>query len=182
MAALASTWRPGRRLDMVELTERSARLQPLTARFLAELRTASYVQLLVDRGEGMEPYADDLDYLTAQFIDVAGRDQVEQRTFVGTPLRGLDPDVFTGEVAEWKRPPPNALVLVLTDLGVGGQSRSRDRASASEWRATAAAVVAIPAELRVVTPFRPARWPRGITEIAQIVSWDTLVDLERLRG
>jgi hypothetical protein len=182
MAALAATWRQGRRLDMVELIEQSARLQPLTASFLAELRTASYMQLLLDRGEGMEPYAEDLDYLTTQFIDVAGRDQVEQRTFVGTPLRGLDPDVFTGKVKEWKRPPPNSLVLVLTDLGIGGPTGSRDRASASEWRATAAAVAAIPAGFRVVTPFRPTRWPRGITDIGQIVSWDALVDIERLRG
>ena len=182
MATLAATWRPGRRLDMVTLVKRSARLQPPTACFLAELRTAPFVQLLVDRGEGMEPYADDLDFLAAQFVDVAGRDRVEQRTFVGTPRRGLDPDVFTGETAEWKRPAAKSLVLILTDLGMGGPTGSRDRAPADEWRAVAATVASVQADLRVLTPFPPSRLPAGLAEIMRIVSWDSLAHLVRLRG
>ena len=91
MVTLTASWRPGRRLDMVTLVKRSARLEPPTACFLAELRTVPLVQILVDRGEGMEPYADDLDFLTAQLVDVAGRDRVEQRTFVGTPRTGARP-------------------------------------------------------------------------------------------
>lgn len=182
MAALAATWRPGRRLDLATLVRRSARLQPLTACFLAELRTASFVHMLVDRGEGMEPFANDVEFLAAQFTDVAGHDRVEQRTFVGTPRRGLDPNVFTGETAEWKRPAARSLVLILTDLGVGGPAGSRDRAPAVEWRAVAATVASVEAELRVVTPFPPSRWPAGLAETMRIVSWDSLVHLVELRG
>jgi hypothetical protein len=182
MATLAATLRPGHRLDMAALVKRSARLQPPTVCFLAELRTASFVQVLVDRGEGMEPYTDDLDFLAAQFVDVAGRDQVERRTFVGTPLRGLDPDVFTGETTEWKRPAPLSLVLVLTDLGAGGPIGSRDRASADEWRAVAATVASVQAHLRVLTPFPASRLSAGLAEIMRIVGWDSLAHLVRLRG
>ncbi len=182
MAALAATWRPSRRLDLVRLVRRSARLQPLTACFLTELRTASFVQLLVDRGEGMEPYADDLEFLAAQIVDVAGRDRVEQRTFAGTPQRGLDPDVFTGETTPWRRPAPDSLVLILTDLGLGGPAGSRDRAQAGEWRAVAATVASVQAELRVLTPFPPSRLPTGLAAMMRIVSWDSLVYLVQLRG
>jgi hypothetical protein len=182
IAALAAARRPGRRLDMVTLVKRSARLQPPTACFVAELRTASFVQVLVDRGEGMEPYVDDLDFLAAQFVDVAGRDRVEQRTFVGTPRRGLDPDVFTGETAKWKRPAARSLVLVLTDLGVGGPPGSRDRAPAYEWRAVAETVALAQAHLRVLTPFPPGRLPAGLVEIMRLVSWESLAHLVQLRG
>lgn len=182
MAALAASWRPGRRLDMVTLVKRSARLEPPTACFLAELRTAPFVQILVDCGEGMEPYADDLDFLTAQLVDVAGRDRVEQRTFLGTPCRGLDPDVFTGEAAEWKRPAAESLILILTDLGIGGPPGSRDRAPADEWRAVAATVASVQANLRVLTPFPPSRFPPGFADSMRIASWDSLAHLVRLRA
>ncbi len=102
MATVAATWRTGHRLDMAAMVRRSALLRTLTASFLAELRTAASVQLLLDQGEGMQPYVADLDLLAAQFVDVAGRDRVEQRTFVGTPLRGLDPNLFTGQTAQWE--------------------------------------------------------------------------------
>jgi hypothetical protein len=182
MAALAATWRPGRRLDMATLVRRSAHLQPLTACFLAELRTASFVHILVDRGEGMEPFTDDVDFLIAQIMDVAGRDRVEQRTFAGTPRRGVDPNFFTGETAKWERPAAGSMVLILTDLGVGGPAGSRDRAPAAEWRAVAATVASAEAELRVITPFAPSRWPAGLAAIMRIVSWDSLVHLVELRG
>lgn len=182
MATLTASWRRGRRLDMVTLVKRSARLEPPTACFLAELRTAPLVQILVDRGEGMEPYADDLDFLTAQLKDVAGRDRIEQRTFVGTPRRGLDPDVFTGETAEWKRPAAESLVLILTDLGMGGPPGSRDRAPAEEWRTVAEAVASVQANLRVLTPFPPNRFPPGFAESMRIASWDSLAHLVRLRA
>lgn len=181
IATLASTWRPGRSLDVTTLVNRSARMQPPTASFLLELRTAPFVQLLVDQGEGMEPYASDLDFLAAQFMHVAGHDRVERRTFVGTPRRGLDPNPLTGETAEWKRPAPKSLVLVLTDLGIGGPRASRDRARAGEWRAVAAVVASAQADLKVLTPFPPSRMPAGLAESMRIISWDSLAHLVRLR-
>jgi hypothetical protein len=182
MAALTATWRPGRRLDLVTLVKRAARLQPLTACFLAELRSASFVQILVDCGEGMQPYADDLAFLAGQAADVAGHDRVEQRTFAGSPQRGLDPDIFTGKTADWKPPAPGSLILVLTDLGVGGPAGSRDRASAREWRKVAETVASVQAHLRVLTPFPGSRTPTGLADIMRVVSWDSLPHLVRLRG
>lgn len=182
IATLAATRRPGRRLDVATLIERSARMQPPAAYFLLELRTSPFVQLLVDRGEGMEPYADDLDFLALEFVQVAGHDRVEQRTFTGTPERGLDPDVFTGETAEWQRPAAKSLVLILTDLGIGGPPASRDRAQADEWRAVAEAVASAQADLRVLTPFPASRLPAELATIMQVVSWDSLAHLVRLRG
>lgn len=182
MAAVAATWHRGRRLDLDALVRRSARLQPMTGCFLAELRTAASIQLLVDQGEGMQPYADDLDFLARQLLDVAGRDRVEQRTFVGTPRRGLDPDVFTGDTARWKLPAPRSLVLIVTDLGTGGPAGSRDRAPAREWQAVAAAVASAQADLRVLTPFPPGRLPAGLAATLPVTDWDSLAHLVRLRG
>jgi hypothetical protein len=181
IATLAATRRPGRSLDVAALVRRSARLQPPTASFLLELRTAPFVQLLVDRGEGMEPYASDLYFLVAQFMHVAGHDRVERRTFLGTPRRGVDPNALTGKTAKWKRPAPKSLVLVLTDLGIGGPPGSPDRARAGEWRAVAAMVASAQADLKVLTPFPPSRWPAGLAERMRIISWDSLAHLVRLR-
>jgi hypothetical protein len=182
MATVAATRRPSRRLDVPELVRRAARLKPLTPLPLVEeLRTAPVVQLLDDRGEGMEPYVQDVRFLVRQIMDVAGRDRVERHTFVRTPLDGVDPDPFSESVKRWK-PIAGALVIAITDLGVGGPFDSPDRGTAREWRRVADTAARHGGVLRVLTPFGPDVTPAVVDELADVLSWDGLDELVRLRG
>jgi hypothetical protein len=182
MALLAATRRSGRRLDIAQLVDRAARLEPLVPPpVMRELRTAPDVQLLVDAGDGMEPYAADTAFLATSFADVAGRDRIVERAFLGTPARGVDPDPFDGAMERWDPPAPRSLVLVISDLGVGGKRGRGDRARAREWRAFAATVVEHEAVLRVLTPFGPERRP-ALGALAQVIMWEDLVELVSIRG
>jgi hypothetical protein len=183
MVVAAATRRPGRKLDIGRLIERAARVQPLApAPILSELRTAASVQLLIDAGEAMEPYAADVAFLEDRFLEVAGSDRVEVHTFTGTPLRGADPDALARAVEPWERPPPRSLVVVVSELGVGGPPLSRDRARPAEWREFAAEVAECDAFLRVLTPFPAARWPSGLAALAHVTNWESLVDLVEHRA
>jgi hypothetical protein len=177
LAASAAVLSAGRRLDVPRLVRRAARLRPLTPPPLVlELRTAPAVQLLIDQGEGMEPFGDDCAFLAAQLEDVAGRDRVERHWFVRTPLQGVDPDPLQDTRTRWKIP-PGALVLVISDLGIGGPIGSPDRGSPREWQRVAAEVIRHDGLLRVLTPFGPDHVPRGLAAVADVVGWDALANL-----
>jgi hypothetical protein len=183
MALVAATRRPGRQLDMRRLIERASRGRPLAPPPIAlKLRTASFIQLLIDVGEGMEPYAADVAFLEDRFLEVAGADRVEVHTFHGSPLRGVDPDVLTRAVEPWDRPPPRSLVVVLSELGAGGPAVSRERAGAAEWRELATQVAECGASMRVLTPFPAARWPPGLAELAHVTNWESLATLVEHRA
>jgi hypothetical protein len=178
LAVAAATRRPGRRVDVDRLIERAARLRPLIPPpILLEVRTAASIQLLVDAGEAMAPYAEDVTFFVERLLDVAGRDRVSVHRFLGSPLRRLDYNPATGKDAPWRRPPPRSLVVVLSALGAGGPPVDRDRADAGEWLRVAADVAACGAALRVLTPFPAHRWPPGLADVAHISEWETLADL-----
>jgi hypothetical protein len=182
LGTVAATRRATRRLDVRKLIRRAAQLQPFSPPpLLAELRTAPALQLLVDRGEGMEPYAADVRFLVRQLTDVAGRDRVERHTFVRTPLEGVDPDPFSDEAEPW-RPAAAGLVIAITDLGAGGPLGSVDRGSAREWCRVAETAAQHGDLLRVLTPFGPGSVPDELTGIADVFGWDALGELVRLRG
>jgi hypothetical protein len=183
MALVAAMRRPGRQLDLRRLIERASRMRPLAPPPIAlELRTASFIQLLIDVGEGMEPYAEDVAFLEGRFLEVAGADRVEVHTFNGSPLRGVDPDVLTHDAEPWDRPPPRSLVVVLSELGAGGPAVNRERAGAAEWRELAAQVAECGASLRVLTPFPASRWPPGLADLAHVTNWESLATLVEHRA
>jgi hypothetical protein len=177
LAASAALPRAGRRLDVPRLVRRAARLRPLTPPPLVlELRTAPAVQLLVDQGEGMEPFGTDCIFLATQLEDVAGHDRVVRHWFVRTPLQGLDPDPLQATHSLWKIP-TGALVLVISDLGIGGPVGSPDRGSAREWLRVATEVAEHDGLLRALTPFGPDHGPHGLAAAADVVGWDALTNL-----
>jgi hypothetical protein len=179
MATFASTRRPGSQLDIDWLSARVTTLAPIVPpRFVLELRIAPVVELLADCGQGMEPFAADLRFLTAELVGVAGADRVERRAFLGTPLRGVDPDPFTNEAIPWTPPSPGTLVIVLSDLGAGGPPGDPDRAPTAEWRAFASVISEAQARLRVLTPFAEDRRGTGIPEVA---CWESVEEVMAVR-
>jgi hypothetical protein len=179
LAAVVATRRSGSRLDLDWMIDRASRLQPVAPpRLLVEARTAPVVWLLIDRGEGMEPYAADTWFLATELVAVAGTERVERHTFVGTPARGLDPNPFTGAVGKWVPPPERALLVVLSDLGAGALDVF-DAASEAEWAGFARGVEEAGATLRALTPFGRERQPAAVAHAAQ---WESLTEVTALRA
>jgi hypothetical protein len=173
-ATLSRTRGRGSRVDLEALVRRAARLAPLTPLpLLPELATAPEIVLLLDVGDGMEPYADDIAFM-ADWLAAIGGDRVTTRSFAGTPLLGLDPDPFSHRIEPWRPPGAGGLAIAVTDLGVGAPGVSRDRGSGAEWRAFAAACRANDVQLRLLTVFSADQGPAGVDALARLIAWDTL--------
>ncbi|MCA1701857.1 MAG: hypothetical protein LC808_00715 [Actinobacteria bacterium] len=168
MRVITARRRPGRRVDVAELVERSSRAQswvPLPV--LEELKTAPFVQILIDRGEGMQPYLHDTKFLGERLVQVAGNDRSERRAFVDNPLLGVDPNFLTGARSPWSVPEPGSIVVATTNLGHTGP----------EWRAIADELSEREVALTLLTPTPRERWPVGLDAVARIICWDELADL-----
>jgi hypothetical protein len=125
------------------------------------------VQVLIDAGGGMLPFATDQIHLRDQIVRILG-DRAEIATFVGSPLRGLDL-----VLQPYRAPRQGATVLLLTDLGIGRSSAAQERADESEWLRFIAAVRHAGCRPLALVPYRDARrWPPRIARALPIVAWD----------
>jgi hypothetical protein len=130
------------------------------------------VQVLVDLGEGMLPFLDDVRQLLSRVRAVAGAG-VTVLHFEGVPQRGA------GGGGRWcwrpyeeLLPAPGTVVLAVTDLGLGGGRLRRGTVRSGEWVALAGRLRGHGCPLRVVVPYPPARWPPGLRQEMGIIPWD----------
>ena len=103
---------------------------------LQERRTLALgVQVLVDDGEGMEPFADDQQGMVDLVRRLAGEALVEVRRIheVPDPADPVDP---------WEPPPPGMPVLALTDLGLAGRVERGVFDVVTAWQFVAATLAA----------------------------------------
>jgi hypothetical protein len=159
-------------IDVARLIERLARrehFRDLPREPLLTLRRG--VQLLVDTAEAMLPFARDQQVLERALHDVVG-DSLEVLRFVGCPSRGAG----RGRPSRWPReyppPPAGTVVLVVTDLGIGGSHLSTEPASTSEWAVFAESVQHADCPLVALVPYAPARWPECLQRLVRMVYWD----------
>ena len=120
---------------------------------LQERRTlARGVQLLVDDGEGMEPFADDQEALVELIRRLAGDALVDVRTIheVPDPADPVDP---------WDPPPLGMTVLAVTDLGLGGRIERGTIGLVTAWQSIAAILAMRGSSLIALVPYPAARWP-----------------------
>jgi hypothetical protein len=152
------------------LIERLAGGQPIDAvprQLMQTLRRGARV--LIDAGPGMDPYRQDITQLVERFQAIALSDLVKVEPFLGCPSRGAD---ASGEPQpSWSPPPPGTPVVVVTDLGIGGPIRSRDRATPSEWLAYARVVRAAGHPLIGFIPYEPRRWPPRLARTMTLLHW-----------
>jgi hypothetical protein len=133
---------------------------------LAERQTlARGVQVLVDQGEGMEPFAADQRGMVDLLRRLAGDALVEARKFYEVPGRD-DP------IHPWEPPPPGMPVLALTDLGLAGRVECGAAEVVAGWQSAAAVLAARGSSLVALVPFPPGRWPEPLTACMRIVLWD----------
>jgi hypothetical protein len=172
-------------LDVVRAAEMLARqeiLLDVPRRREATLRYG--VQLLVDAGSAMLPFAFDQEDVARAVRRVVGEHAVELLHFAGTPLRDAGP----GPRSSWERyeaPRQPRPILVLSDLGVARPALDEESALPHEWLRFAAEAVAARCPVVALVPYPPRRVPAALRRVMHVVPWDrttTVADVRRILG
>ncbi|MER6915299.1 hypothetical protein ABT354_26800 [Streptomyces sp. NPDC000594] len=167
--------------DIPRIVGRLARGHALTRVPLLPVATLRFgVQILVDLGAGMAPFARDRTDLVDQVRAVVGRDRTRVRYFEDAPLRG------TGDEARWSwgpyTPPTRGTrVLVLSDLGIGGPAVHPRRSTPDEWRELARVVERAGCRVTAFVPCPPRRVPAWAAATMDVVPWDRPTTVGRVR-
>ena len=142
---------------------------------LQEHRTLAFgVQVLVDEGEGMEPFAEDQDAMVDLVRRLVGDAIVDVRQIHEVP----DP---ADPVYPWEPPPPGVPVLALTDLGLAGRVERGAADLDAAWQIVAAALAVRGSCLITLLPYPPARWPASLQGCIDLVLWDRSTTAVRAR-
>jgi hypothetical protein len=134
------------------------------------------VQVLVDQGDGMAPFARDQVHLVQQVREVAGADRVEVRYFADAPQRGAgEGPLWTW--TEYRPPAPKTRILLLSDLGIGGLPWSPGRSTRTEWESFADLARWHSCDVVAMVPF--PRWPTWASGLFTVVAWDRTLTAAR---
>jgi hypothetical protein len=136
------------------------------------------VQVLVDLGDGMLPFARDARVLQHAIGRVAG-EAVHALRFVGCPSRGAG----AGPKPWGSYAPPTAgtPVVVLTDLGIARPPDSADPGTVSEWLAFAGLVHRAGCPLVAFVPYPDTRIPPELTRAMAVLNWDRATSAQTIR-
>lgn len=155
-------------VDVETLVGRLSQAEPirdLPRRALPTLRHG--VQLLLDHGEGMQPFTRDRAEMTTALRETVGEDRLQILRFAGSPrIAGA------GARRSWtayEAPQRGRPVLALTDLGLAGVGAT---ASPEDWLSLAARLAPRGSRLVVFVPYPPKRWPRRLAGRLTLVRWD----------
>jgi hypothetical protein len=172
-AALATYANEGD-IDLDAAIESLAALRPLTRLPRIPAPTLRRgVQLLIDRGDGMDPFLADEDGLIRQLDDILSDDRLEVLYFAECPTRGVA-DRPAGPRRPWRAPPSRVPVLILTDLGIGGPLLADDRASVREWLRFAQSVRTLGHRPIGLVPYEARRWPPLLSRAMVLLHWSEL--------
>jgi hypothetical protein len=134
------------------------------------------VQVLVDQGDGMVPFARDQVHLVHQIREVAGADRVEVRYFADAPQRGAgDGPLWTW--TEYRPPAPKTRIVLLSDLGIGGVLWSPSRSARTEWESFAELARWHRCDVVALVPY--PRWPAWASRLFTVVAWDRTLTATR---
>jgi hypothetical protein len=158
-------------LDMQRIVAIVSAGQPL--QFLPRLRVPTLrrgVQVLLDVGQGMDPFAEDQRGLVRALDDVLADDRLEVLRFNCCPTRGVQGESESSYRA-WRPPPQRVPLLAVTDLGIGGPMLDRERATTAEWLAFAHRVREAGYDIVVFVPYEATRWPRRLQSAMKLIHW-----------
>jgi len=180
----------GRRLpdgpiDIERVLERLGRGQPIAVLPRAELPSiARGVQLLIDRGDGMLPYAADVVWIREALLRVVGGYALEVLQFAHAPLRGAG----RKSRRTWKRyaeltpPRRGATIIAVTDLGIRDLEPPAQPAMVEEWIAFADHLDRLECPLVALVPYARSRCPIALRRRFAIVEWDRRTTAGRVRA
>ncbi|WP_226487477.1 hypothetical protein [Streptomyces parvulus] len=160
-------------VDLERLVDRLAGNLAVESLPRLPVRTLRFgVQVLVDLGEGMEPFLRDEMELVDRVAAIAGRHGCQVRYFSGCPLHR------SGEGAGWTwkpyRPPAKgAKVLVLSDFGRNGDtSRSTEERLRKDWQKTARIMRRSGCPAVALAPVPQKRIPAWVSSLMPVMTWD----------
>jgi hypothetical protein len=158
-------------LDMQRIVATVSAGQPL--QYLPRLRVPTLrrgVQVLLDVGQGMDPFAEDQRGLVRALDDVLADDRLEVLRFAGCPTRGVRGESESSYRA-WHPPPHGVPLLAVTDLGIGGPMLDRERPTTGEWLAFTHRVREAGYDIVVFVPYEATRWPRRLQSTMNLIHW-----------
>ncbi|MEU8761553.1 hypothetical protein [Streptomyces sp. NPDC048659] len=159
-------------VDLDALIDALARCRPVTALPRLPVPTLRHgVQVLVDRGAGMQPFRRDQDELLRRVRAVVGPALVEVGYFSDAPQRGTGPGPRWTRTA-YRPPQPGRRVLVLSDLGLGGPPGHQRRGTREEWTDFACLVRRAGCGAVALTPYARDRWANWMPRVLPLVGWD----------
>jgi hypothetical protein len=171
LAALLATDADEGDLDLELILERLSQLRPIEELPRLPVPTLQRgVQVLLDVGQGMDPYAEDRDSFAGWLGGILPNDRVSVLQFVGCPSRGCG----IGPRSEWSPwVPPNrgTPVLALTDLGINGPIFDTERGQMREWLAFARRLEALGCPFAALLPYAANRWPPRLARAMRLLHW-----------
>jgi hypothetical protein len=142
------------------------------------------VQLLIDIGEGMAPYAADVAWIRGAFSGVVGSHALEVLQFAYCPMRGAGKrSRRTWQQYPLLTPPRRgATVVAVTDLGIRGLPPPVRPASIDEWVQFADHLDRQDCPLLAIVPYEPSRVPMRLRKRFAIVEWERRTTAARVRA
>ncbi|MFI9827555.1 hypothetical protein ACIHIX_07695 [Streptomyces sp. NPDC051913] len=169
--AAVSRWEPDGDVDIPRAVDRLAKGLPLNTLPRRPAPTLRFgVQVLVDRGLGMQPFHRDQDDLVARIRGTVGQDTTEVLYFEDSLVGGAGP-ADHGAWQPYVPPVPGTRVLLLTDLGLGGPAHSWQGGRA-EWERLFERLTRARCAPVVFLPYPRHRWPSWATDRVRMVPWD----------
>jgi hypothetical protein len=173
LGAVAASRAPIGEVDTEALANRCARREPIRV-FPRHSKptTRRGLQLLLDIGNPMLPFARDQEVLVRSLRLVAGPDGFEALRFMGMPLG--DGGAGEGPVWTWRpyRPPANGVpILVVSDFGMASHD-ARRVAIEVQWRRLARDLRAVGCSALGLTPWPVENASPGLRRVFPLITWD----------
>lgn len=171
-AALTTLVRDDGEPDIDALVDSFARGIPHTRLPRAPRPTLRFgVQVLVDLGDGMQPYRRDQQELVRQITGLVGAELTQIRYFADAPARGAGPE-GRRTWQPYRTPSQGTRVLVVSNLGVGGPLLYPRRSSVAEWYDVLDEIVRAGCTVLALVPYPVDRVPTELTRLLSVLTWD----------
>jgi hypothetical protein len=181
LTGLFETRKPGANIDIDRMIQWASLREPVLRLPVLPRRTVSRgVQILVDAGEAMVPFARDQRRLVDRIRGAIGNDQTTTLHFRGVPQYGVDRE---GEFDSkpYAPPPEGVPIVLLTDFGITRTPAAFEAASIREWLAFAAMTQRAGCPLFALTPYPKPQWPKELTGAISMLEWDRVTGTGALR-
>ena len=169
--------RPGSAIDVNRLVRELARGNPpgkIPRHLRWSLRNGA--QVLIDLGEGMDPFREDQHWFVRLLQQHAGAEQLTILRYLGCPSRGVRASGQPGMIP-YIPPAPLTPVLVLGDLGIGVDFPA---ILYPEWQSWTQLLADNSCQALALVPWEPARWPM-MPRALEMAYWDRSLTLGILR-
>jgi hypothetical protein len=181
LATLARSWVASGEVHLHRLVTAIADRQPLQrVPRIATPTVRRGLQILVDVGEGMTPFARDQSSLVAAARRVVGDESVSVLRFIGSPLSRCWREKRPKAI-DYRPPAAGTPILLLTALNIGSGPAAQDISSDDEWLAFAALVRHAGCPVTALVPYGSDRWPDSLRRALPIVAWDRTSDVRSVQ-